>query len=729
MTDYTVIIDHFPSTPELADKYLDALRQGFPDAEQFITAANHAENWRTEFDETFLGWAARHGVRAVEDAPGGWQALNQATAMAESRFVVILEEDWWPSPDAGRFAMQALERNENSVVYFERRDTAPDELDNLATGACLRSSPRALANPGLAFAVQRSNFLHLRGYDERAAYARAAGIDLKARLRRSGHTQISLEQPDGVVYHAPEPTQTLDDDGKKSVAAQRDIAEFAEKDKSIYRNLVEWSLPPSARLPLVSVAIATKDRGEMIADSINSVLYQTFQDFEIIIIDDGSVDDLAEQAVRQIADPRVTYIRQEPSGISAARNRAADMTSCPLTAVHDDDDIMLPDRLEQGISALASENDASYGSWINFSDLTGEMRGFLGKVGFGADINAFNGQGPGHSTWTLPTWLIRRVRYDQRLTASVDHNLATRLDLLGVRWVHTEQFMYLRRVHEKQVTASDGAGQKIGHVLTRYGSNLLSSRQQLNDMRAAGKAARYPVNASHQALQARYAGFLPDKLVRREVTMFRDLTNAQFAADLPHKMAYIIEDRNLLNGRAHLDGAALDGVTLEDLAHFRGQGLLGMKVSGVLDIQDDVPEVDQSVVDATDVEVLADQNAKSAADRAEAVRTNEIVEEHLKKYPTGSVLVEHNADPYHEFVDEALLDGATTARRVVAAGEFGANTCSRIYGYAHRLTGLTRLRDFSATPRGASFALHTNEQLEGLLTALSPDGDDSAEVA
>ena len=61
------------------------------------------------------------------------------------------------------------------------------------------------------------------------------------------------------------------------------------------------------------------------------------------------------------------------------------MTSCPLTAVHDDvDDFMLPNRLESGIAALTSSNDASYGFWINFSDSSGEMRGFLGKIGFGA---------------------------------------------------------------------------------------------------------------------------------------------------------------------------------------------------------------------------------------------------------------------------------------------------------------------------------------------------------
>ncbi|GAA1327048.1 hypothetical protein GCM10009592_13480 [Brachybacterium rhamnosum] len=685
-----------------------------------MTAANHRSSWSSETGEDFLGWAARLGVRAVEAELSPWQALNQAVAMTSADVVMILEEDWWPVPGAGDHALATLSRHENGVVYFERRDTVLNELERISDGAVLRSNPRAPANPGLAYAVRRRAFLTLRGYDERASFDRAAGLDLVARLRRSGHLAITLSHLDGIVYHAPELGPTTDQDGVKAASVRRELASFVETDQSIYRNLLEWSVPAASRPPLVSVAVATKDRGSMIADSLYSVLYQTFQDFEIIVVDDGSEDDLAEQAVRQIGDPRIVYVRQEPAGISAARNRAADMTDCHLTAVHDDDDIMLPDRLERGIAALTSGSDASYGSWINFSDLTGEMRGFLGKVGFGADINAFNGQGPGHSTWTLPTWLVRRVRYESRLTASVDHNLASRLDWAGVRWVHTEHFMYLRRVHEKQVTASDGAGQKIGHILTRYGNNLMSSRQQRNTMRDAGKAARYPASASHESLMERYAGFLPDKLVRREVRISRDLINAQFTADLPHRMSYVLEDRNLLTGRAHLEGAALEDVTLADLASFRRSGLLGLQVTATIDIRPENPELDDQDIDLTDVEQQAEDAIDRSVATAAAARVDAVIEEHLRKYPTGSVLVEHGADPYHEFVDEKLLEGAKSARRVVAAGEFGATTCTRIFGYSHRLNALMNLHERSTNSGGSTFALHSREELGGLVQALSP---------
>lgn len=722
MSGYAVIIDHFPTSQDHAERYLEVLREGFPGTEEFITAANHASGWNSRTGEDFFSWAHKAGVRAVDGIDSPWQSLNQAVALATAPEVVILEEDWWPARGAGDIAMETLRSQDNAVVYFERRDTVLNELEKISNATFLRSTPRAPANPGMAFAISRRTFLTIRGYDERPGYERAAGLDLVARLRRAGHLLLTLTQPGTAVYHAPELGPTTDQDGVKAAATRSELGEFVQTDQSIYRNLIEWSVPASARPPLVSVAVATKDRGAMIADSLYSVLYQTFQDFEIIVVDDGSEDDLAEQVVRQIGDPRITYVRQDAAGISAARNRAADMTSCWLTAVHDDDDIMLPDRLERGIAALTSGNDASYGSWINFSDQTGEMRGFLGKVGFGASINAFNGQGPGHSTWTLPTWLIRRVRYETRLSASVDHNLASRLDWAGVRWVHTEQFMYLRRVHEKQVTASDGAGQKIGHILTRYGNHLLSSRQQRNAMREAGKAAKYPASASHEALQQRYAGFLPDKLVKREVRISRDLINAQFIADIPDRMSYVLEDRNLLTGRAHLEGAALGDITLADLAAFRAAGLLGLQVSAVLDV-DSVEVGNIEHFDTTDVEQVAENRVDDSVHLAAATRVDEVIEEHLSKYPTGSVLVEQAADPYHEFADDSLLAAAKMARRIVAAGEFGASACVRLYGFTHRLDGLQRLRERSVGDVDARFALHTREELGGLLQSLSVNPD------
>ena len=338
---------------------------------------------------------------------------------------------------------------------------------------------------GRVFAIDRAHFLEVRGFDENASFCEALGYDFILRQRRRGGKVASVR---GVKAVAKE--QSI------SVPTEDEIRlmERVDNRQSLYPNLIDWSVPQDERLPLVSVAIATKDRYEMLVESINSVLYQTFQEFEIIVVDDGSEDPLrVEQVIASIDDARIKLIHHDRSrGVAAARNTAATHSSCLLTAVHDDDDIMLPNRLEIGIDGLSQTVDATYGGWINFQDDTGQLRGFLTLKGFSAAMVAFNGAGPGHSTWTLPTQLIRDFSYDERLTSSVDHELATRLMNAGVNWGHVERFMYLRRVHDLQITAQDSDNQKAGHTLSRLANRFLTSGPSQASLRKKGEELKYP---------------------------------------------------------------------------------------------------------------------------------------------------------------------------------------------------------------------------------------------
>ena len=74
------------------------------------------------------------------------------------------------------------------------------------------------------------------------------------------------------------------------------------------------------KTPTVSVIIPTYNRAHLVGRAIRSVLNQTFQDFEIIVVDDGSTDN-TEEVVKGFNDPRIRYIRHEENrGGSAARN-------------------------------------------------------------------------------------------------------------------------------------------------------------------------------------------------------------------------------------------------------------------------------------------------------------------------------------------------------------------------------------------------------------------------
>ena len=99
-----------------------------------------------------------------------------------------------------------------------------------------------------------------------------------------------------------------------------------------------------ASFPAVSVVIATYNRANFLAETIDSVLDQTFQDFELIVVDDGSTDDTAN--VLSTYGSRIRYFRQSNRGPSAARNLGVQHALGPWIAIQDSDDLSAPNHLE-----------------------------------------------------------------------------------------------------------------------------------------------------------------------------------------------------------------------------------------------------------------------------------------------------------------------------------------------------------------------------------------------
>jgi glycosyltransferase involved in cell wall biosynthesis len=120
--------------------------------------------------------------------------------------------------------------------------------------------------------------------------------------------------------------------------------------------LAHATLGSTAIKNLVSIILPTYNRAHLLARAVRSVLQQTFSDWELRIVDDGSMDEtaaLAEEFVR--SDSRVQYVRQENRGVSAARNVAIFSTESPWIAFVDSDDEWLPNKLELQLK-YAEEN-------------------------------------------------------------------------------------------------------------------------------------------------------------------------------------------------------------------------------------------------------------------------------------------------------------------------------------------------------------------------------------
>jgi len=108
----------------------------------------------------------------------------------------------------------------------------------------------------------------------------------------------------------------------------------------------------------VSVIIPCYNHAHYLPDAVNSVLAQTFTDWEALIVDDGSTDNTCEVAA-QFTDPRIRYIYQENRGLSAARNTGIRAAKGEFIALLDADDVWEPTFLEVMITALQAEPTAS----------------------------------------------------------------------------------------------------------------------------------------------------------------------------------------------------------------------------------------------------------------------------------------------------------------------------------------------------------------------------------
>jgi glycosyltransferase involved in cell wall biosynthesis len=112
--------------------------------------------------------------------------------------------------------------------------------------------------------------------------------------------------------------------------------------------------------PLVSVVIPTRDRRDLLARTLRTVLWQSHRDLEVIVVDEASTDGTAD-AVAAEPDPRVRLLRhEEPKGVAAARNTGIEHARGELVAFVDDDDLWAPEKLAQQVAALRGRPEATW---------------------------------------------------------------------------------------------------------------------------------------------------------------------------------------------------------------------------------------------------------------------------------------------------------------------------------------------------------------------------------
>lgn len=110
--------------------------------------------------------------------------------------------------------------------------------------------------------------------------------------------------------------------------------------------------------PLVTVILPVYNGQQYLGAAITSVLQQSFSDFELIIIDDGSVDESAS-IVERINDPRIRFYQQENQGLAATLNKSISLARGKYIARQDQDDVLFPSRLQKQVNYLEQNRDVA----------------------------------------------------------------------------------------------------------------------------------------------------------------------------------------------------------------------------------------------------------------------------------------------------------------------------------------------------------------------------------
>lgn len=218
----------------------------------------------------------------------------------------------------------------------------------------------------------------------------------------------------------------------------------------------------------VSVIMAVHNNASYVADAIESILRQTFKDFEFLITDDRS-DDGSSELINSYAkkDSRIVVYRNEMNrGLAESLNYMLKSASGKWVARMDGDDISIPDRLKYQIQFMQNGNLDLCGSWAQTIGYGGSR-----TMRMPTDDSAIRVcmlfQSPFiHPSVMMRTSAVRKFRYDTDAKDAEDYDLWVRLSPF-VRMGNVPATLLQYRIHDRQVSSSTTSSQRITAIRVR----------------------------------------------------------------------------------------------------------------------------------------------------------------------------------------------------------------------------------------------------------------------
>jgi len=259
--------------------------------------------------------------------------------------------------------------------------------------------------------------------------------------------------------------------------------------------------------PIVTVLMPVYNGGSFLAEAVESILGQTFTDFEFIIINDGSSDGSEDILLHyERLDERVHVYQQENRGLIASLNRGLDLARGKYLARMDADDISLPHRLARQVEILEQQPDlVILGSTYEVINETGKCIGVTRPLTFDTAIRwemlfqcAF-----AHPSvmFRLNVLCKQRLAYDPGALHAEDYELWSRLLEYG-QGMNCSEILIRRRVHDQQVGKTSAEQQQnTADEVARANLVHLGIELSISDVR----------------IMRRWYGHFPSRLSKREI--------------------------------------------------------------------------------------------------------------------------------------------------------------------------------------------------------------------
>jgi glycosyltransferase involved in cell wall biosynthesis len=278
------------------------------------------------------------------------------------------------------------------------------------------------------------------------------------------------------------------------------------------------------KMPKVSVIITCYNLGQYLDEAVDSVLAQTYQDFEVIIVNDGSTDEFTNNLLAHYARPKTKVLSTDNQGLPSARNNGIKISSGEYICCLDADDKYHSEFLEKTVGVLDGDTNHKLGfvtTWVqDFGEKNDEWTTLEYDPWREAVANGIHGA----SIFRRECW-AKKGGYSANLSGYPDWDLWLSIIGMGYKWVSIKEPLFYYRIRPgSMVKGSDEKRLDLYRQIVRnnkefYQNNFEEILVKFMEMLISEQKSRAQINDNYLQMSANYEKVVQDyKALEQELS-------------------------------------------------------------------------------------------------------------------------------------------------------------------------------------------------------------------